>query len=161
MNKISEWVSSKTILFKWNSARLICGNYIDRVCIISDLIGQSLLAISSLSWSCKKGTRNSPICLRRFRQKYFRKKLSRTVSRNSFFYCRLKKFLVVGNYHAFFSFYNSQDETCQKLMNHYIDKVRIKFLVMACKTFGEKISFSYLGQNCAEDEDVLEAFAKE
>ncbi len=32
---------------------------------------------------------------------------------------------------------------------------------MACKTFGEKISFKFLGENCAEDEDVLEALAKE
>lgn len=73
----------------------------------------------------------------------------------------LKRFLIIGNYNAFFTFYNSQDETCQKLMNHYIDKVRVKFLVMACKTFGEKISFRLLGMNCAEDEDVLEALAKE
>ncbi len=60
--------------------------------------------------------------------------------------------MVIGNYHAFFTFYNDQrDMTCQKLMNHYIDKVRVKFLVMACKTFGPKISLKYLGTNCAED----------
>ena len=74
---------------------------------------------------------------------------------------RLKRFLIIGNYNAFFTFYNSQDETCQKLMNHFIDKVRVKFLVMACKTFGEKIPFKLLGTNCAEDQDVLEALAKE
>lgn len=32
---------------------------------------------------------------------------------------------------------------------------------MACKTFGSKITFKVLGDNCAEDEDVLEALAKE
>lgn len=59
-------------------------------------------------------------------------------------------------------FYNLQeDKTCQKLMNHYIDKVRVKFLVMASKTFGPKLAFKILGENCAEDEDVLEALARE
>jgi hypothetical protein len=46
-------------------------------------------------------------------------------------------------------------------MNHYIDKVRIKFLVVACKTFGPKISLKFLAENSADDEDVLEVLAKE
>lgn len=42
-----------------------------------------------------------------------------------------------------------------------MDKVRVKCLVMACKTFGQKISFKLLAENVGQDEDVLKVLAME
>jgi hypothetical protein len=68
----------------------------------------------------------------------------------------LKKIFLLGNYRAFFDFYNNtRDEVCRKLLNIYIDKVRMRCLVMFSKTCGEKITFALLSETVGEDEDVL------
>jgi RNase P subunit RPR2 len=41
------------------------------------------------------------------------------------------------------------------MLNIYIDKVRMKCLLMFCKTCGEKMTFELLGETVGEDEDVL------
>ena len=60
---------------------------------------------------------------------------------------QLKRLFLLGNYRGFFSFYGStKDEVCRCLLNQYIDKVRIKCLLMVCRTFGEKIPIQILAQ---------------
>ena len=71
----------------------------------------------------------------------------------------LKRLFLLGNYRAFFDYYNSRDQVCRQLLNLYADKVRMKCLVMFCKTGGEKITLGQLAQTVGEDEDVLEALA--
>lgn len=72
---------------------------------------------------------------------------------------RLKKIFLLGNYRAFFDFYNQRDEVCRKLLNIYIDKIRMKCMVMFCKVGGEKMTFKMLGETVGEDEDLLETLA--
>lgn len=72
---------------------------------------------------------------------------------------RLKKIFMLGNYRAFFDFYNSRDELCRKLLNIYIDKIRMRCMLMFSKTCGQRMTFNLLGQTVGEDEDVLEALA--
>lgn len=45
-------------------------------------------------------------------------------------------------------------------MDSYLDRIRIKCLVMVCKTFGEKVKFSQIGENIGEDQDILELLAR-
>ena len=66
---------------------------------------------------------------------------------------------MLGNYRAFFDFYNARDEISRKLLNIYIDKVRMRCLVMFSKTCGERITFNLLSDTVGEDEDVLEGLA--
>lgn len=68
---------------------------------------------------------------------------------------------MLGNYRGFFDFVYTRDSFTRRLLNLYIDKFRIKCLLMVCKTFGEKISVKSLGELLGEDEDVLEAIFKE
>lgn len=68
---------------------------------------------------------------------------------------------MVGNYRGFFDFMASRDIFTRRLLNLYIDKVRIKCLLMVCKTFGDKISMQSLADLLGEDEDVLEAIIRE
>jgi hypothetical protein len=56
----------------------------------------------------------------------------------------LKRLFLLGNYRAFFDYYNSRDQVCRQLLNLYADKVRMKCLVMFCKTGGEKITIAQL-----------------
>ena len=49
---------------------------------------------------------------------------------------RLKQIYMLGNYRAFFDFYNKRDNICRQLLNIYIDKVRMRCLVMFSKTCG-------------------------
>ena len=66
----------------------------------------------------------------------------------------------MGNYRAFFDFCNNtRDEVCRKLLNIYIDKVRMRCLLMFSKTCGERVTFSLLSETVGEDEDVLEGLA--
>ena len=48
----------------------------------------------------------------------------------------LKRMYLLGNYRGIFDFYAQRDEVCRCLLNQYIDKIRIKCLLMVCKTFG-------------------------
>ena len=57
---------------------------------------------------------------------------------------RLKRLLMVGNYRGFFDFVATRDAFSRRLLNLYMDKVRVKCLLMVCKTFGEKISLKSL-----------------
>ncbi len=67
--------------------------------------------------------------------------------------------MLLGNYKAFFNYYNSRDQITRQLLNFYIDKVRMRCLVMISKTCGERISLSVLSETVGEDEDVIEALA--
>ena len=41
------------------------------------------------------------------------------------------------------------------MLNFYIDKIRMKFLLTFSKTCGEKTTFAVLSEIVGEDEDVL------
>lgn len=71
----------------------------------------------------------------------------------------MKKIFLLGNYRAFFDFYNARDEISRKMLNIYIDKVRMRCLVMFSKTGGERMTFNLLSETVGEDEDVLEGLA--
>ena len=58
---------------------------------------------------------------------------------------------MIGNYRAFFDFYNNLDQISRKLLNIYIDKMRMKCIVMFCKTCGQKISFKALSDFTGQD----------
>ncbi len=51
-------------------------------------------------------------------------------------YIRLKQILMLGNYRAFFESYNQKDQISRQLLNIYIDKIRMRCLVMFSKTCG-------------------------
>ena len=74
---------------------------------------------------------------------------------------KLKRLLMVGNYRGFFEFVATRDIFSRRLLNLYMDKVRVKCLLMVCKTFGEKISLKSLAELLGEDEDVIEAIVNE
>lgn len=57
---------------------------------------------------------------------------------------RLRKQLIVGNYCAFFSFYEGLDKLSKSLIDLYFGKVMIKFLLMICKTGGERVHINTL-----------------
>ena len=63
---------------------------------------------------------------------------------------------MIGNYRAFFDFYNSHEDVCRFLLNQYVDRVRMKCILMVSKTFGEKIPLNVLAETISEDEDLLE-----
>ena len=53
---------------------------------------------------------------------------------------------MLGNYRAFFDFYNQRDNVCRQLLNIYIDKVRMRCLLMFSKTW-IKDHFPVVGGN--------------
>ena len=79
----------------------------------------------------------------------------------TFVHVRLKRILMLGNYRGFFDFYGTRDQVCRSLLNQYIDRVRVKCLLMVCKTFGEKVPITTLAGILGEDEDLLEAIIRQ
>jgi hypothetical protein len=59
---------------------------------------------------------------------------------------RLKQQLIVGNYTGFFKFFSSQDRFVKCLLDLYVDKMLVKFLIMICRTCGEKVPIKCLSQ---------------
>jgi hypothetical protein len=57
---------------------------------------------------------------------------------------RLKRQLIVGNYRAFFDFYHRQGKFNKCLLDLYLSKMLVRFLLMICRTCGERIPISNL-----------------
>lgn len=62
----------------------------------------------------------------------------------------------MGNYKAFFNFYNSRDTLTRCLLNQYIDKIRASCIAMFSKTLGEKVSVDYFAEIINDDALLLE-----
>ena len=67
----------------------------------------------------------------------------------------------MGNYRAFFDFYNPRNDMTRSLLTQYIEKVRMRYLVIECRTFGEKISLEILAETINDDEDELKILITE
>lgn len=74
--------------------------------------------------------------------------------------CRLKQLLTVGNYTAFFEYCGRQDRFISSLLELYLDKMMIKFLLMVCKTCGEKVPITSLCKLVGSDPSKLESIIR-
>lgn len=72
----------------------------------------------------------------------------------------MKQLLTVGNYTAFFEYCGRQDRFISSLLELYLDKMMIKFLLMVCKTCGEKVPITSLCKLVGSDPSKLESIIR-
>lgn len=59
--------------------------------------------------------------------------------------------MLLGNYRGFFDYYNKRDQVSRQLLNIYIDKIRVRCLLMFSKTCGERMTWQSLAETVGED----------